>query len=97
MIFLPSSEPVNDKEPEKWDEICDAYDDVYWIRGNVTTSNDFNRANIRDAFSVVFLASRDSVTQVCMHITTRDKCHRFLLGLLFIFAVCAVVIATNWS
>ena len=37
---------------------------VYFIRGNLTISTDYNRANVRDASSVVLMADRDNLAQV---------------------------------
>lgn len=55
---------VSPEEPAAWLLITQTYDDVYFIKGNITASTDFNRANIKNAASLVFLANRDSLTRV---------------------------------
>jgi hypothetical protein len=55
---------VAEETPDNWDDITEAFEDCYYIRGKITSSTDFNRTNIRDALAVVQLASRDGVTKV---------------------------------
>ena len=55
---------VDDVEPSKWDFIVEAFNDVYFMKGKMTSSKDFNRTNIRDAFAVVLLAGRDTLSKV---------------------------------
>jgi hypothetical protein len=55
---------ISEETPDRWEDITEAFEDCYFIRGKITSSTDFNRTNIRDALAVVLLASRDSVTKV---------------------------------
>lgn len=55
---------VNEEEPPRWEHITEAYNDVYFIRGKMVSSFDFNRSNVKKAFAVVLLAGRNSVTKV---------------------------------
>ena len=55
---------VSEMEPLKWSSIASTYRDVYFIENSITTSAGFNASNVRDAFAIVLLASRDSVTMV---------------------------------
>jgi hypothetical protein len=55
---------VSEFEPHRWTAIQSKYTDVYFIQEVLTTSQGFNASNIRDAFAVILLASRDSVTMV---------------------------------
>ena len=50
--------------PDSWDKISSAYDDVYWLRGAMTTSVGFNRSNVRGAVSVVLLSDRNKLAKV---------------------------------
>lgn len=55
---------ISDTEPQQWEFIIENYQHVYYMKGTMINSADFNRTNIREAFSVVLLANRDSVTKV---------------------------------
>jgi hypothetical protein len=55
---------VSENEPPKWDMIFANYEHIYYLQGSMINSEDFNRTNVREAFSVVLLANRDSVTKV---------------------------------
>jgi hypothetical protein len=55
---------VSEFEPHRWNAIQAKYSDVYFIQEVITTSQGFNASNVRDAFAVILLASRDSVTMV---------------------------------
>ena len=55
---------VSETEPVQWEDVCEEFDDVFWLRGKISHSLDFNRANIREAFALVFLSSRDFVAKV---------------------------------
>jgi hypothetical protein len=55
---------VSEYQPNKWAAIKSRFNDVYFLQEILTTSQGFNASNVRDAFAVVLLASRDSVTMV---------------------------------
>ncbi|CAE7458963.1 Kcnt2, partial [Symbiodinium microadriaticum] len=55
---------VSEYLPNKWATIQSRYKDVYFLQEIITTSQGFNASNVRDAFAVILLASRDSVTMV---------------------------------
>ena len=55
---------MSDSEPLKWDQVRDTYKDIYYIENSITSSAGFNASNVRDAFAIILLASRDSVTMV---------------------------------
>jgi len=55
---------VGETEPKKWERMRESFADLYFIRGKITKSIDFNRMNIKNAHAVVQLASRDSVTTI---------------------------------
>lgn len=55
---------VDDVPPRAWPFIREAFADVFYIRGKITRSVDFNRTNIINARSVALLAGRDNVTKV---------------------------------
>ena len=44
--------------------IISSRDDVYWLKGDMLNSQDFNRSNVRDACSVVLLADRENLTVI---------------------------------
>lgn len=50
--------------PACWEELEEIFDDVYFMKGKITSGVDFNRTNLRDAHALVLLANRDSVTEV---------------------------------
>ena len=50
--------------PDSWEKIAATYDDVYWLRGVMTTSVGFNRSNVRGAMSVVLLSDRNKLAKV---------------------------------
>lgn len=54
---------VSPTEPERWEAIQEKYNDVYFLRGSLTRTAIFNRANIDEAFAVVLFAHRDEVTK----------------------------------
>ena len=45
---------VGDTTPEAWLEISSQYDDIYWLRGDMTKSSDFNHSNVRSASAGIF-------------------------------------------
>ena len=53
---------VGEAVPIDWKHIAHTYDDVFWIRGNMLNSADFNRAHIKTASSVVLFANRENLT-----------------------------------
>ena len=55
---------VGASPPDSWDKISSAYDDVYWLRGTMTTSVGFNKSNVRGAVSVVLLSDRNKLAKV---------------------------------
>lgn len=55
---------VSEYQPNKWAAIKQRFNDVYFLQEILTTSQGFNASNVRDAFAVILLASRDSVTMV---------------------------------
>ena len=55
---------VNEDPPPKWAAIKARFHDVYFLQEVITSSQGFNASNVRDAFAVILLASRDSVTMV---------------------------------
>lgn len=55
---------VSEFEPHRWNAIKSKYSDVYFLQEVITTSQGFNASNVRDAYAVILLASRDSVTMV---------------------------------
>ena len=48
---------VSLKKPPGWDSLVSKFSDVYWLRGDMLVARDYNRSNIRDAYSLVFLAN----------------------------------------
>lgn len=50
---------ISPNEPEKWDAIKERYNDVYFLRGSLTRTITFNRANIDEAFAVILFCNRD--------------------------------------
>jgi hypothetical protein len=44
--------------PSNWTECMAAFDDIFWLKGRITNSVDFNRINIQNAYTVVLLAHR---------------------------------------
>lgn len=55
---------VGETEPNRWERLRQSFADLYFLRGKITKSMDFNRLNIKNAHAVVQLASRDSVTTI---------------------------------
>jgi potassium large conductance calcium-activated channel subfamily M alpha protein 1 len=55
---------MSEVEPIRWDIIKSSYKDIYFIENSITSSAGFNASNVRDAFGIILLASRDSVTMV---------------------------------
>ena len=55
---------VGETCPDDWKAITSSRDDVYWLKGDMLNSQDFNRANVRDACSVVLLADRENLTVI---------------------------------
>lgn len=55
---------VNKTMPPKWDVIASVFENVFWLKGRITKSRDFNLTNMHNALSVVLLAGRDNVTKV---------------------------------
>ena len=55
---------ISEVEPVRWSLIKSSYKDVYFIESSMTSSDGFNASNVRDAFAIILLASRDSVTMV---------------------------------
>lgn len=47
---------VHAELPRNWREITSKFSDIYFLRGDMTKSKDFNRTNIREASSLVLLA-----------------------------------------
>ena len=64
MMTPPAVIIVDLSPPSSWPYIMEAFTEVYFIRGKMTRSVDFNRTNIAKAKSVVLLAGRDHVTKV---------------------------------
>ena len=60
----PAVVVIDDVPPRVWNYVCEAFTDVYFIRGKMTRSFDFNRTNIAKAKSVALLAGRDHVTKI---------------------------------
>ena len=50
--------------PAGWDDLRVTFDDVYWLRGDMTKSFDFNRSNVSAASAVVLLADRNKLARV---------------------------------
>ena len=50
---------VGDTAPESWVELSSQYDDIYWLRGDMTKSSDFNNSNARAASSGLLSLSLD--------------------------------------
>lgn len=50
---------VSPDEPEKWNAIKERYNDVYFLRGSLTRTATFNKANIDEAFAVILFCHRD--------------------------------------
>jgi voltage-gated potassium channel Kch len=50
---------VSPTEPERWGAIKEKYNDIYFLRGSLTRTAIFNKANIDDAFAVILLCHRD--------------------------------------
>jgi voltage-gated potassium channel Kch len=50
---------VSPTEPERWTAIKEKYNDVYFLRGSLTRTAIFNKANIDDAFAVILLCHRE--------------------------------------
>jgi len=55
---------MSEVEPIRWESIKSSYKDIYFIENSITSSAGFNASNVRDAFGIILLASRDSVTMV---------------------------------
>ena len=49
--------------PPNWTECMAAFDDIFWLKGRITNSVDFNRTNIQDAYAVILLATRSNTKQ----------------------------------
>lgn len=58
-LFVVSQHP-----PTKWDQIKAKFNDVYFVKGNISKMITFSKLNVEKAFSFVLLASRDDVTTV---------------------------------
>lgn len=54
---------VSPTEPERWQAIQEKYNDVYFLRGSLTRTAIFNRANIDEAFAVILFSHRDEQTK----------------------------------
>ena len=55
---------VDEQPPIMWDIMTETFESVYFLRGRMIRSVDFNRINVANASSVVLLAGRDSVTRI---------------------------------
>jgi len=60
----PAVVVVDETAPNGWTSICEDFSNVWFIKGKMTRSTDFNRTNIRACHSVALLAGRDNVTRV---------------------------------
>jgi voltage-gated potassium channel Kch len=54
---------VSPTEPERWEAVKEKYNDVYFLRGSLTRTATFNKANIDDAFAVILFCHRDEIAK----------------------------------
>eukprot|EP00602_Paraphysomonas_sp_CaronLab_P005050 CAMPEP_0185030594 /NCGR_PEP_ID=MMETSP1103-20130426/17565_1 /TAXON_ID=36769 /ORGANISM="Paraphysomonas bandaiensis, Strain Caron Lab Isolate" /LENGTH=1609 /DNA_ID=CAMNT_0027565787 /DNA_START=240 /DNA_END=5069 /DNA_ORIENTATION=+ len=52
---------VNPGEPRKWHQIQSRYDDVYFLDSNVSSNQELTLMNVRAAYALVLLASRERI------------------------------------
>jgi hypothetical protein len=50
---------ISEEEPPGWDQILEKYNDLYYIKANMTKNTVVTKANLAHAFSLIFLAPRD--------------------------------------
>ena len=50
--------------PAGWEDLMHAFDDVYWLRGDMTKSFDFNQSNVSMSSAVVLLADRNKLARI---------------------------------
>ena len=55
---------MNESKPTDWDAIAEKYKSVYFIQGKIENDECLSRVNPQKAFSVIMLATRDSVLKV---------------------------------
>jgi hypothetical protein len=55
---------VSNTAPDDWKQIMHTCDDVYWIKGDMLVPQDFNRAHVKSATSVVLLANRENLAVI---------------------------------
>lgn len=55
---------ISENTPTKWDYIRHKYNDIYFMKGQITKMETFARLNIDEAFSLILLASRNDVMEI---------------------------------
>ena len=49
---------VSMRKPYGWETLVDRFKEIYWLRGDMLQPKDFNRSNIKHAYSFTVLAQR---------------------------------------